>query len=53
MVYYRGLRSSFASGGSVAELCFPATAMLLNRIFFDTAFQSNKALGSCCGLRRF
>ncbi|HKE25588.1 MAG TPA: DMT family transporter [Bryobacteraceae bacterium] len=45
MIYYRGLRSSFASRAAVAELCFPATAILLNRIFFGTRLSVEQGAG--------
>jgi drug/metabolite transporter (DMT)-like permease len=32
LIYYRGLRNTRASLAAVAELCFPATAALLNWI---------------------
>ena len=35
VVYYRGLQNCLASRAAVAELCFPATAVLLNWLFFD------------------
>jgi drug/metabolite transporter (DMT)-like permease len=45
MIYYRGLRRSLASRAAVAELCFPATAVLLNRIFFDARISLAQAAG--------
>jgi len=45
MVYYRGLRGSYASRAAVAELCFPATAVLLNWVFFDTRISAAQGAG--------
>jgi drug/metabolite transporter (DMT)-like permease len=45
IVYYRGLFRSLASRAAVAELCFPATAVLLNRLFFDTRISVLQTLG--------
>lgn len=45
IVYYRGLSRSLASQASVAELCFPCTALLLNWLRFGTSISAVQALG--------
>jgi drug/metabolite transporter (DMT)-like permease len=45
MLYYRGLSHSRASRASVAELCFPATAVLLNWYFLDARISLVQAAG--------
>jgi drug/metabolite transporter (DMT)-like permease len=45
MLYYRGLTHSPASRASVAELCFPATAVLLNWYFLKARLSIFQALG--------
>ncbi len=45
MLYYHGLSHSRASRASVAELCFPATAVLLNWYFLHTRFSLFQGAG--------
>jgi drug/metabolite transporter (DMT)-like permease len=45
LIYYRGLRQTRASLAAVAELCFPATAALLNWIAFGAGVSKVQAGG--------
>jgi drug/metabolite transporter (DMT)-like permease len=45
MLYYHGLSHARASRASVAELCFPATAVLLNWYFLDARISLVQAAG--------
>jgi drug/metabolite transporter (DMT)-like permease len=45
LVYYAGLRRSQASRAAVAELCFPATATLLNWIFLGARISAVQVAG--------
>lgn len=45
MLYYHGLSHSRASRASVAELCFPATAILLNWYYLDARVSVFQAAG--------
>jgi drug/metabolite transporter (DMT)-like permease len=45
LVYYRGLRGALASRAAIAELSFPATATLLNYVFFGTRIAWVQAAG--------
>jgi len=45
LLYYRGLRSTPASLAAIAELCFPATATLLNWIFLDSRITALQVAG--------
>jgi drug/metabolite transporter (DMT)-like permease len=45
LVYYRGLRGALASRAAIAELSFPATATLLNYVFFGARIAWVQAAG--------
>jgi drug/metabolite transporter (DMT)-like permease len=45
LIYYRGLRHTRASLAAVAELCFPATAGLLNWILLGTGVSAVQVAG--------
>ena len=45
LLYYRGLRGTPASLAAIAELCFPATAALLNWVFLGARLAPLQALG--------
>src|SRR5271165_6756313 len=45
MLYYHGLSHARASRASVAELCFPATAVFLNWYFLNARFSVFQAVG--------
>jgi drug/metabolite transporter (DMT)-like permease len=45
VLYYHGLALSRASRASVAELCFPATAVILNWYFLGAGFTMLQAAG--------
>lgn len=44
-LYYRGLRSTAASAATLAELAFPASALLVNRLAFDATLTATQAVG--------
>ena len=46
LAYYRGLRETSASVATLAELCFPATAAVLNWAVIGTALSAFQMLGA-------
>jgi drug/metabolite transporter (DMT)-like permease len=46
MLYYRGLRDTPASVATVAELAFPLSALVVNRIAFDSTLTATQAIGT-------
>jgi drug/metabolite transporter (DMT)-like permease len=46
MIYYYGLEHSSASKASVAELCFPVTAILLNWAFLRVSISGVQVMGA-------
>ncbi|WNQ11310.1 DMT family transporter [Paenibacillus aurantius] len=46
LLYYRGLRDSPASYATLAELCFPASALLLNAAFLGQGLTWTQGLGA-------
>jgi drug/metabolite transporter (DMT)-like permease len=45
LLYYRGLTGTRASYATLAELAFPATAVVLNWIFLGVGVTANQVLG--------
>jgi drug/metabolite transporter (DMT)-like permease len=45
LVFYQGLRRTRASYATLAELAFPATALILNWIFLDATISGTQAFG--------
>ncbi|MEW6635957.1 MAG: EamA family transporter [Actinomycetota bacterium] len=45
LLYYRGLTATRASYATLAELAFPATAVVLNWAFLGVGVSANQALG--------
>ncbi len=45
LIYYEGLRRTAASYATLAELAFPATAIILNWIFLDRSITAMQGLG--------
>ena len=45
LLYYRGLSGTRASYATLAELAFPATAVVLNWVFLGVGVSSNQVLG--------
>jgi drug/metabolite transporter (DMT)-like permease len=45
LLYYRGLTGTRASYATLAELAFPATAVVLNWTFLDVGVSANQVLG--------
>lgn len=45
LVYYQGLTRTPASYATIAELSFPATAVIVNWIFLDETISANQAFG--------
>ncbi len=45
LLYYRGLTSTCASYATLAELAFPATAVVLNWTFLGVGVTTNQVLG--------
>jgi drug/metabolite transporter (DMT)-like permease len=46
LLYYRGLRSTPAATATLAELAFPATALVVNAIAFGTVPTGSQLLGA-------
>lgn len=46
LIYYRGLRDTPAAAATVAELAFPVSAIVINRIAFDTSLTGTQWIGA-------
>lgn len=45
LIYYRGLRTTPASIATLAELAFPLTAIVTNRVVFGTTLDTTQWIG--------